>query len=38
MLQSVNDLFSNQINMTIWMLPIEVLDAVNGISETLNNK
>lgn len=35
-LQAVNDLSSDQSNTTIWMLPIEVLEAVKGISKTLN--
>lgn len=30
-LQSVNDLSSDQSNTTIWMLPVEVLEAVKGI-------
>ena len=34
-LQAVNDLSSDQSNTTIWMLPIEVLEAVKGIGETL---
>ncbi len=34
-LQAVNDLSSDQSNTTIWMLPIEVLEAVKGISESL---
>jgi hypothetical protein len=37
-LQAVNDLSSDQSNTTIWMLPIEVLNAVKGISDTLNKK
>lgn len=37
-LQAVNDLSSDQSNTTIWMLPIEVLDAVKGISETLKKQ
>ena len=37
-LQAINDLSSDQSNTTIWMLPIEVLEAIKGISENLNNK
>ena len=37
-LQAINDLSSDQSNTTIWMLPIEVLDAVKGVAETLNKK
>ena len=32
-LQSVNDLSSGQSNTTIWMLPIEALEALKGISK-----
>ena len=32
-LQAVNDLSSDQSNTTIWMLPVEVLDAVKGITK-----
>ena len=34
-LQAVNDLSSDQSNTTIWMLPIEVLEAVKGIKDHL---
>lgn len=34
-LQAVNDLSSDQSNTTIWMLPIEVLEAVKGIGDSL---
>ncbi|MEA2112787.1 MAG: slipin family protein [Patescibacteria group bacterium] len=37
-LQAVNDLSSDQSNTTIWMLPVEVLEAIKGISSTLNKK
>ena len=37
-LQAVNDLSSDQSNTTIWMLPMEVLEAIKGISETLGKK
>jgi len=35
-LQAVNDLSSDQSNTTVWMLPVEVLEAIKGISETLS--
>ena len=34
-LQSVNDISSDQSNTTIWMMPIEVLRAIEGISKKL---
>lgn len=34
-LQSVNDISSDQSNTTIWMLPIEVLDAMKGLTKKL---
>lgn len=34
-LQSINDISSDQSNTTIWMMPIEVLKAVEGIKEYL---
>jgi regulator of protease activity HflC (stomatin/prohibitin superfamily) len=34
-LQTINDLSSDQSNTTIWMVPIEVLDAIKGFSESL---
>jgi len=37
-LQAVNDLSSDQSNTTIWMLPVEVLDAIKGISGVLEKK
>jgi len=37
-LQSVNDISSDQSNTTIWMLPIEVLHAVEGIAEAMKKK
>lgn len=37
-LQSVNDLSSDQSNTTIWMLPIEILRAVEEIKEHLKKK
>lgn len=35
-LQSINDLSSDQSNTTIWMLPIEILEAVKEIKNHLN--
>ena len=32
-LQSINDLSSDQSNTTIWMIPMELLDAVKGFGE-----
>jgi hypothetical protein len=29
-LQSINDLSSDQSNTTVWMIPMELLDAVKG--------
>ena len=37
-LQAVNDLSSDQSNTTIWMLPMEVLEAVKGVADKLNGK
>lgn len=37
-LQTINDLSSDQSNTTIWMLPIEVLEAIKGVSEVMNKK
>ncbi len=37
-LQAVNDLSSDQSNTTIWMIPVEVLDAIKGYSDTVRNK
>lgn len=37
-LQSVNDLSSDQSNTTIWMLPVEVLRALESVSEHLHNQ
>jgi len=34
-LQSINDLSSDQSNTTIWMIPVEVLRAIEGIAEKL---
>lgn len=37
-LASINDLSSDQSNTTIWMLPIEVLRAVEGVGQALKSK
>jgi len=37
-LQAINDLSSDQSNTTIWMVPIEVLKAVEGVANVLNEK
>jgi len=37
-LQAINDLSSDQSNTTIWMVPIDVLEAVKGFSETMKKK
>jgi regulator of protease activity HflC (stomatin/prohibitin superfamily) len=37
-LQSINDLSSDQSNTTIWMLPIEVLRAVEAVGQHMNKK
>lgn len=37
-LQSINDISSDQSNTTVWMLPVEALRALEGISEHLKKK
>jgi regulator of protease activity HflC (stomatin/prohibitin superfamily) len=37
-LQSVNDISSDQSNTTIWMLPIEALEAIKGIGDHLKSR
>lgn len=37
-LQSINDLSSDQSNTTIWMVPIEGLEALKGLAELKNKK
>jgi hypothetical protein len=32
-LQSINDLSSDQSNTTIWMIPMEVLEAIKGFTK-----
>lgn len=37
-LQAINDISSDQSNTTIWMIPTEVLEAVRGFSNSLQQK
>jgi regulator of protease activity HflC (stomatin/prohibitin superfamily) len=37
-LQAINDLSSDQSNTTIWMLPVDILDAAKGVAQMLNKK
>jgi len=37
-LQTINDLSSDQSNTTIWMIPIEVLGAIQGFSDVMHSK
>lgn len=37
-LQSINDIASDQSNTTVWMIPIEVLKAVEGLKEYFDQK
>ena len=37
-LQAINDLSSDQSNTTIWMVPTEVLSAIKGFSEKIENE
>ena len=37
-LQSINNIASDQSNTTIWMVPIETLDAIKGFSQFANSK
>ncbi len=37
-LQAINDLSSDQSNTTIWMVPMEILEAIKGFSDTVNKK
>jgi hypothetical protein len=34
-LQSVNDISSDQSNTTVWMIPIEIMEAISGIRDHL---
>jgi regulator of protease activity HflC (stomatin/prohibitin superfamily) len=37
-LQTINDLSSDQSNTTIWMIPMETLEAIKGFTESLKKK
>jgi len=37
-LQSINDLSSDQSNTTVWMVPVEALEALKGIAALVNKK
>lgn len=37
-LQSINDISSDASNTTVWMIPIEIMNAIQGINKTLNEK
>ncbi|MDD2935149.1 MAG: slipin family protein [Candidatus Pacebacteria bacterium] len=37
-LQAINDLSSDQSNTTIWMIPVEALEAIKGYSDVMNKK
>lgn len=37
-LQSINDISSDQSNTTIWMLPIEIMKAMEGIADSVSKK
>ncbi len=37
-LQSINDISSDQSNTTIWMMPIEILDAIKGFGANFGKK
>lgn len=37
-LQSINDISSDQSNTTVWMIPIEIMQAIEGISKNINKK
>ncbi len=37
-LQSINDISSDQSNTTIWMMPLEVLRAIENVGQALKNK
>ncbi len=37
-LQSINDISSDQSNTTVWMIPVEILDAIKGIWELAKKK
>lgn len=35
-LQSINDISSDQSNTTIWIIPIEIMNAIQGLNATLH--
>ncbi len=37
-LQSINDISSDASNTTVWMIPIEIMNAIQGINKKLNEK
>ncbi len=37
-LQSINDISSDQSNTTVWMIPIEIMQAIQGIKDSLDRK
>jgi hypothetical protein len=37
-LQSINDISSDQSNTTIWMIPIEIMNAIQGLNKKLSEK
>jgi regulator of protease activity HflC (stomatin/prohibitin superfamily) len=37
-LESLNDISSDQSNTTIWMIPIEILDAIKGFGDHVGTK
>jgi hypothetical protein len=37
-LESINDISSDQSNTTIWMIPMEVLDAIKGFGEKIKKE
>ena len=37
-LESINDISSDQSNTTVWMIPMEVLDAIKGFGEKMKHE
>jgi hypothetical protein len=37
-LQSINDISSDASNTTVWMIPIEVMNAIQGLNKKFNEK
>jgi hypothetical protein len=37
-LQSVNDISSDQSNTTVWMLPVEIMDAIKWFGDSFAKK